>query len=324
MTNKPFFSIIVPTRDRGQELQICLDAIFQQSFSDYQVLILDDGSDDDVRQQHQQRLKQYDTRFQWFEVNGAGSLGSGPSVVRNIGLEKATGNYVTFCDDDDCWHRDDHLEVAAEALKKTNAQAYFSGMQIKDDQGKIVIDQQMTLVSEIALQQQSIGIEGVYPLSASQILLYPDYAHLNITIVDRVLLEQLGGFWPHTRFAEDVDLFVRICDKAKGILFRPEICATHFAPEKRQTVSVSNRLSMQDKRLLEISVYQHLLVHCEGIAALNYARKSLAITEKMLTEELKLEKKKIATNVFSGNALSALFSLKWAVYTLWLRLDYRE
>jgi len=322
MTNKPFFSIVVPTRDRGQELQICLDAIFQQSFSDYQVLILDDGSDADIRQQHQQRLKQYDSRFQWFEVNGAGSLGSGPSVVRNIGLEKATGSYVTFCDDDDCWHRDDHLEIAAEALKKTNAQAYFSGMQIKDDKGKVIIDQQMTLVSDVALQQQSIGIEGVYPLSASQTLLYPDYAHLNITIVDRILLEQLGGFWPHTRFAEDVDLFVRICDKAKGILFRPEICATHFAPEKRQTTSVSNQIDKQNKRLLEISVYQHLLVSCESAPALSYAQKSLSVTEKMLTEELKADKKIIAAKVFSGAALAALPAWKWALYTLWLRFKF--
>ncbi len=320
MTESPFFSIIIPTRNRGDDLQICLDAINQQSFSDYEVLILDDGSDKDIREQHQQRQKQYDTRFQWYEINGPDSLGSGPSAIRNIGIEKAKGRYVAFCDDDDCWQCEDHLTVAAQALKKTNAQVFFSGMQIKNEQGKVVIDCQMKQVSNIALEQGKQEIEGVYSLTVEQILQYPDYAHLNITIVNKELLNQLAGFWPHTCFAEDVDLFVRVCDKAQGILFRPEICATHFAPEKRQAVSVSNQLSLQDKRLLEISVYQHLLLSCENCAALNYARKSLAITEKMLTEELVTEKKSIAARIFSASALSALPSVKWALYTILLRL----
>ncbi|MCF7970320.1 MAG: glycosyltransferase family 2 protein [Methylococcaceae bacterium] len=315
----PYFSIIVPTRNRGSELQTCLDAIYQQTFTNYQVLILDDGSSSAIRQQHQALLKNYDERFQWHEINASDSLGSGPAVVRNIGIETAQGDYLAFCDDDDCWHREDHLTTAAKALEKTQAQAYFSGMQIKNGQGQIIVEQQMQQVTHIALQQNTV-IEGVHPLEPEQILLYPDYAHLNIMIVQRDLIKQIGGFWPHTRFAEDVDLFVRVCDQAKGILFRPDICATHFAPEKRVTESVSNQLSLQDKRLLEISVYQHLLIVCSNAPALTYARKSLAITEKMLTEELGKEGKKVAAKIFSGAAFSALPSLKWGLYSLFLRL----
>jgi len=315
----PFFSIIVPTRNRGSELQTCLDAIYQQTFTNYHVLILDDGSSSAIRQQHKQLLKNYDDRFQWHEINAADSLGSGPAVVRNIGIEKSQGEYLAFCDDDDCWHRDDHLTTAAKSLERTKAQAYFSGMQIKDGQGQVIIEQQMQQVSQAALQQHTV-IEGVHQLEPEQILLYPDYAHLNIMIVQRDLIKKIGSFWPHTRFAEDVDLFVRVCDQAKGILFRPEVCATHFSPEKRVTGSVSNQLSLQDKRLLEISVYQHLLIVCSNVPALTYARKSLAITEKMLTEELGKEGKKVAAKIFSGAALSALPSLKWGLYSLFLRL----
>jgi len=322
MTDTPFFSIIIPTRNRGQELENCLNAIQQQSFTDYEVLVLDDGSEQLIREQHRQRQAKYDSRFKWFEINNAGALGSGPSVIRNIGIEKAKGQYIAFCDDDDCWHREDHLAVAAEALQKANAQAYFSGMQIKNEQGKIVIARQMNTVSEIALKYGEMLINGVYSLSPEQILCYPDYAHLNITIVSKDLLQQIGGFWPHTRFAEDVDLFVRICDKAQGILFRPEICATHFAPEKRKTTSVTNQMSLQDKRLLEVSVYQHLLLCCNSKSAIDYARQSLAITEKMLTEELVADKQVKKARIFSVSALSAWPSVKWAVYSLVLWLKF--
>jgi cellulose synthase/poly-beta-1,6-N-acetylglucosamine synthase-like glycosyltransferase len=318
MTATPFISIIVPTRNRGNELRICLDAIHQQTYRNYHVLILDDGSSKSVRKQHQQLLKNYDERFQWHEVNASGSLGSGPSVVRNIGISKAQGDFLAFCDDDDCWHRDDHLEIAKQALQKSKAQAYFAGMQIKDTEGRLVVKRQMEQVTQIALQQKEV-IENVYQLEPRQLLIYPDYAHLNIMIVQRSLVERIGGLWEHTRFAEDVDFFVRVCDQAKGLLFRPGVCATHFTPEKRSTESVSNQLSLQDKRLLEISVYQHLMTMCVNTPALDYAKKSLATTEKMLTEELNQQGKVTAAKVFSGSALSALPSIKWGMYSLFLR-----
>lgn len=320
MTATPFFSIIVPTRNRGMELQTCLDAIKQQTFFDYEVLIFDDGSESDIRQQHQQSLKNYDTRFQWHEVNGAGSLGSGPSVIRNIGIKKAQGDYVAFCDDDDCWHRDDHLAIAAQVLKKTKAQSYFAGMQIKDENNNIVLEKQMASVSGLAQEQASVEIEGVFSLDVSQILHFPEYAHLNIMIVARELLQKLGGFWPHTRYSEDIDLFVRVCDKAEGIMFRPEVCATHFAPANRQSPSITNQMELNDKRLLEISVFQHLLTCCTTGPALLYARKRLAVIEKKLTEELISENKMTAAKIISGAALSALPTLKWGLYALWLRL----
>lgn len=321
MTATPFFSIIVPTRNRGMELQTCLDAIKQQTFSDYEVLILDDGSESDIRQQHQKTLKNYDTRFQWLEVNGAGSLGSGPSAIRNIGIKKAQGGYIAFCDDDDCWHRDDHLDIAAQILKKTKAQSYFAGMQIKDENNNVVFEKQMPSVSELAQQQTNIGIGDVFSLDVSQILYFPEYAHLNIMIVARELLQELGGFWPHIRYSEDVDLFVRVCDRAAGIMFRPEICATHFAPAKRQALSASNQIELNDKRLLEISVFQHLLTCCTTEPALLYVRKRLAVIEKMLTEELISRNKITAATIISGAALSALPTLKWGLYTLWLRFQ---
>ncbi len=319
MTHSPFFSIIVPTRNRGQALETCLDAIQSQSFSDYEVLILDDGSEREIRQQHQQRQAKYDQRFNWYQINADGARGSGPSAIRNMGIEKAKGDYIAFCDDDDCWHRNDYLEVAAEALKKSQAQACFSGMQIKNEQGEVVIAQQMEQVSKIVPEQGEKITDTVYSVSSEHILRYPDYAHLNITIVKSTLLKEIGGFWEHTCFAEDVDLFVRVSDKAEKILFRPEICATHFAPENRNAPSVSNTVSMNNKRLLEISVYQHLLLCCTGRPALDYARQSLAITEKLLTEELVNRQQKTAARVFSLSAWAAWPGLKWALYTLFLQ-----
>ncbi|WP_434150764.1 glycosyltransferase family 2 protein [Methylocaldum gracile subsp. desertum] len=317
-TKKPFFSIIVPTRNRGQELKNCLDGIWQQTYADYEVLVLDDGSSQSVREGHQALLGQYDQRYRWHEINAAGTGGSGPSTVRNIGLSHAQGQYVAFCDDDDCWHGTDHLAVAAEVLKEQGERVYIAGLQIKNEQNQVIMERHMTQVQRHLENAEKLGNHEVYRLSLQQILSYPDYAHLDSIILAKDLLDELEGFWEHTRFAEDVDLFVRACERSGSVLYRPEICVTHFAPEKRQGESVSNKMSLRDRRLLEMSVYQRLLLICKAKPALDYVRVSLANTQKMLTEELLAENRKISAGCFARSAFAAFPTLKWGLYSLGL------
>jgi glycosyltransferase involved in cell wall biosynthesis len=317
-THAPFFSIIVPTRNRGQELKNCLDGIRQQTFADYEVLILDDGSAQSVRDGHRALLDQYDQRYRWHEINAAGAGGSGPSTVRNIGLSHALGQYVAFCDDDDCWHRADHLAVAAEVLREQKARVYIAGLQIKNERNQVIMERHMTRVQRQLGNAEKLQNHEVYRLSPNQILSYPDYAHLDSIIISRELLSELEGFWEHTRFAEDVDLFVRACERSDSILYRPEICVTHFAPEKRQAESVSNKMRLENRRLLEMSVYQHLLLVCKTRPALDYARVSLANIQKMITEELLTENRGTPAACFARSAFAVRPTLKWGLYSFWL------
>ena len=92
---KPWLSIIIPIYNAEKYLSACLDSIKKQSFRDYEVLLIDDGSTDSSAA----ICKQYcsaDERFRYFRKNNEGSY-----QARLYGIDKITGLYFTFCDADD-------------------------------------------------------------------------------------------------------------------------------------------------------------------------------------------------------------------------------
>ncbi len=93
--NNPTISVIVPVYNSEKIVQKCLDSILQQSFHDFELIIVDDGSTDNSGAVCD-RIAETDKRVKVFhEKNG------GVSKARNIGIEKACGEWVTFVDHDD-------------------------------------------------------------------------------------------------------------------------------------------------------------------------------------------------------------------------------
>lgn len=91
----PVISIIVPVFNAEKWLHRCIDSILVQTFSDFELLLVDDGSTDNssaICEEYAIR----DSRVRVFhKTNG------GVSSARNLGLEKAVGEWITFCDSDD-------------------------------------------------------------------------------------------------------------------------------------------------------------------------------------------------------------------------------
>src|SRR5262249_51175789 len=88
------FSVIIPTYNRRKLLQETLDSVWAQSFTDFEVIVVDDGSTDgteDVLKPQQDRLK--------LIVNEH----LGPGAARNAGARVAKGQYLAFLDSDDLW-----------------------------------------------------------------------------------------------------------------------------------------------------------------------------------------------------------------------------
>ena len=163
---------------------------------------------------------------------------------------------------------------------------------------------------------QKLAGKTVFRVSRKQILCFPDYAHLNITIAKKTLLEEVGGFWEETRYAEDVDLFVRLSSTAKKILFRPDVCSVHNAPVKHDKESASKIVGSLNRRLLEGSVYWHLLATCHTPEAVRYARLSLAYNSKHLVNEIALQNAGPALPVLAKIAFAIKPGIKWGLYTL--------
>ena len=107
--NKYYFSIIIPTYNVESYIRECLDSVVSQTFTDFELLIIDDGSSDktvDV-------VKEYKKRFSCIKLYSQEH--GRQAKARNLGINKASGMYVTFLDGDDYWPAN-HLEELSKAL----------------------------------------------------------------------------------------------------------------------------------------------------------------------------------------------------------------
>ncbi len=94
MYNK-LISIIIPTYNPSiEKYKRCLDSVLHQTYKNIEVIIVDDGSD--------QSIKNFFKRINDNRVRIYSQKNSGVSVARNVGIEEAKGDYVTFVDADDC------------------------------------------------------------------------------------------------------------------------------------------------------------------------------------------------------------------------------
>lgn len=124
------FSIIIPVYNAQETLPHCLDSIINQTFQDYEVLLINDGSEDQSAKVCADAAN--DKRFRVFYQNN-----KGPGAARNKGLLNARGDYVCFIDSDD-YICPDYLEQLYLQIKATCAEAIFFGYNKVNTAGDIV------------------------------------------------------------------------------------------------------------------------------------------------------------------------------------------
>ena len=101
----PFFSIIIPTYNRAHIIGNAVEAVLSQTFSDFELIISDDGSSDNTEEIITPLLK--DARIKYIK-----QINKGVCAARNFGAQHAKGKYLVFLDSDDTinnnWLHDFH------------------------------------------------------------------------------------------------------------------------------------------------------------------------------------------------------------------------
>lgn len=103
LQQRPLLSIIVPVYNVGHCIRECMDSVLGQTFQDFELILIDDGSEDcsgEICDSYAQKYPRVQVHHQ---------RNSGVSTARNLGIEKAKGEWICFVDSDD-WIEKDHLE----------------------------------------------------------------------------------------------------------------------------------------------------------------------------------------------------------------------
>lgn len=94
----PQISVVIPVYNAEKYLSACLDSVLNQTFTDYEIICINDGSPDNCAS----ILEEYANRYAKIKV--ITQQNKGVSITRNIGISKATGKYIYFVDSDDIIH----------------------------------------------------------------------------------------------------------------------------------------------------------------------------------------------------------------------------
>jgi len=97
----PKVSVIIPTYNRAQYLPQALDSVLAQTYQDFEVIIVDDGSTDNTREIIDNYIQRYiydSSKIRYFH-----QANKGAASARNAGIQQACGEYIAFLDSDDLW-----------------------------------------------------------------------------------------------------------------------------------------------------------------------------------------------------------------------------
>ena len=108
------FSIVIPVYNVAPYLCECVDSVLAQNFTDYEIILVDDGSTDNSPSICDEYAEKYGQIKVIHKTNG------GLSDARNFGIKEAQGNYLMFLDSDDFWNGVIILSEINEIIKKSN------------------------------------------------------------------------------------------------------------------------------------------------------------------------------------------------------------
>ena len=207
---KPMVSVIVPVYNRQNTIARALNSIKQQSFADFEVIIIDDGSTDNSQQVIAPYLQ--DRRFHYVRQANSGK----PSLARNAAVKRARGEWLAFLDSDDEWpvtqlHSQIQTLLAFRTYQVgmvfTDNRKYLNGVPLKDSFfARLGIEQALNAASE----RDSPSGRLFHSLAFQRLLCRQGFVMTQGVLVNRHLWHQQGGFDTTLTFAEDTDCWLKL------------------------------------------------------------------------------------------------------------------
>ncbi len=179
-----FYSVIVPCFNSEKTILRALESIKIQSFSDYEVIVVDDGSIDLTKKFVEEFCNENNFTYKYIYQNN-----SGPSVARNNAVKNSSGDFLAFLDADDEWHKD-KLKIQHEKLLELNSR----------------------FLSVNFIYDNFESLDKKYKISKYDFksFLFSNKTSTPCTVVSKDLFNQVGGFPESQRYSEDYNLWLKI------------------------------------------------------------------------------------------------------------------
>jgi glycosyltransferase involved in cell wall biosynthesis len=181
----PNVSVIIPTFNRWPFVGAAIESVLAQSYGDFELIVVDDGSTDDMAMQ----LTRFGSRLRLLNQSNRGV-----SAARNLAVRHARGSYLAFLDSDDLW-LPSKLAIQVAFMEQNPS--------VQICQTKEIWIRNGVRVNAKAKHRKPSG--DIFIASLELCLVSP-----SAVMLTRALFEQLGGFDESLPVCEDYDLWLRI------------------------------------------------------------------------------------------------------------------
>ncbi len=149
-------SVIIPTFNRKEILPRAISSVLSQTYSDFELLIVDDGSTDETKKSLSEYLKDERVKY-FFKKNG------GVSSARNYGIKKAKGEYIAFLDSDDLFEKK-KLEIQLKEMKDHGVEFSISNsIEVQENGDEVSLEHEKSfLFDQEFYAKNKIPVSGTF------------------------------------------------------------------------------------------------------------------------------------------------------------------
>lgn len=206
MSEKPLISVIIPAFNASEFIGETLDSVFSQTFTDFEVIVINDGSPD--THELERVLQRFPSKLRYLKQENQGA-----AAARNTGLRAAEGEFVAFLDADDTW-LPLFMEKQLDLLKRNNADFVFADALLFGD----------SPIAGRTFMQIEPPLGDVTPEN----LLSVKVTILTSTVLARKApILEAGLFDESLRRGQDFELWLRLAKAGARFAYQREVLAHH-------------------------------------------------------------------------------------------------
>lgn len=213
----PAVSVVIPVHNSQRFISEALQSVLDQSFQDFEIIVVDDGSTDGSRKIIDRFRGPITYHYQ---------ANRGAAAARNAGLSLAKGAWVAFLDSDDIWYPNKLAVQMNCARSSPEVSFFYSDIDVIDDGGGI---RQRALLSTEARRNGNNQRRSLIPhrtrrpTFVSVVFNGRPFPYPSTVLARTAMLLRVGGFNPHfvSNYHEDFELFARVA-RVSEVRFIPE------------------------------------------------------------------------------------------------------
>lgn len=228
-----FFSVVISVYNKSKTIQDTLQSALNQTFIDFEIIIIDDGSKDESAS--------IIATFNDAKINYFYQENAGVSVARNSGIEKSAGKVIAFLDADDHWYPN-HLQVLHDLIQQNPYAGIYASRYIsKVAENKFLKNHFLNLAENYG---------GIVPNFFHSSLINR-IALTSAVAIPKTVLDEIGVFNPEIFSVEDLDLWIRIALKYP-VAITNAVTVEYNAMDNN---SIS-KLDIHHKKLIDLSKFK--------------------------------------------------------------------